>query len=63
MKARRDTLRKATALHADFYHRKKLELAREEGERLREELRQRGIDPATVLIDADITRAQRGGYQ
>jgi len=48
---------KCTALHADFYHRQKIEAARAEGERLRRELRQQGVDPALVLIKADLSRA------
>jgi hypothetical protein len=63
MKARRDTLRKATALHADFYHRQKIAVLRAEGERLRQELRQRGVDPALVLIEADLSRESGGGKQ
>lgn len=51
---------KCTALHAEFYHLKKIEEARAEGERLRRELRERGIDPVTVLIEADIERASLG---
>lgn len=57
MKARRDTLRKAAAIHADFYHRQKIAAVKAEGERLREELRRLGVDPAMVLIEADIARA------
>ena len=57
MKARRDTLMKCTALHADFYHHQKIEAARAEGERLRRELRERGVDPGLVLVEADIERA------
>jgi hypothetical protein len=48
---------KCTALHADFYHRQKIEAARAEGERLRRELRERGLDPGLVLVQADIERA------
>jgi hypothetical protein len=48
---------KCTALHADFYHRQKIEAARAEGERLRRELRERGVDPGLVLVQADIERA------
>lgn len=61
MKARRDTLRKTAAIHADFYHRQKLEAVKAEGERLRRELRQLGIDPALVLIEADLARASTAG--
>ena len=56
MKARRDTLRKATALHADFYHQQKIAALRAEGEKLRRELRDRGVDPATVLVQTDTAR-------
>jgi hypothetical protein len=62
MKARRDTLRKTTALHAEFYHRQKIAALKAEGERLREELRLKGVDPATVLVQADLENAsQRPG--
>ena len=61
MKARRDTLMKCTAMHADFYHRQKIEAARAEGERLRRELREQGLDPALVLIEADMERASLPG--
>jgi len=60
MRVRRDTLAKATALHADFYHRQKIAALRAEGEQLRRELRQRGIDPAAVLVQADLARASAG---
>ena len=59
MKARRDTLRKATALHAEFYHQQKIAALREEGDRLREELRLNGIDPADVLVEADLERTRQ----
>ena len=41
-------------LHAELYHRQKIAALREEGERLRKELRLRGVDPGTVLIEAGL---------
>lgn len=41
-----------TNVHAELYHRTKLEALREEGERLRRELRQRGVDPTAILTEA-----------
>ena len=48
---------KAAALYADFYHRSKIAEAREEGDRLRTKLRQLGVDPGAVLVEADVERA------
>jgi hypothetical protein len=48
---------KAAALYADFYHRSKIEAARAEGERLRQQLREMGVDPGAVLVEADVERA------
>jgi len=39
-------------LHAELYHRMKIDALRAEGTRLRHELRQRGVDPAMVLLEA-----------
>jgi len=39
-------------LHAELYHRTKVEALRAEGERLRHELRRRGVDPASILTEA-----------
>ena len=39
-------------VHAELYQRTKLEALREEGERLRRELRQRGVDPTAILTEA-----------
>lgn len=49
MRTRRDSLAKATRLHADFYHRQQIESLRAEGERLRRELRLRGVNPSEIL--------------
>jgi hypothetical protein len=35
-----------------LYHRTKVEALRAEGERLRHELRRRGVDPASILMEA-----------
>ena len=51
MKARKqmyDTL----DVHAEVYHRHKIEALRAEGERLRNELRRRGVDPTIILSQA-----------
>jgi hypothetical protein len=47
-------------LHAEVYHRTKLEALRAEGERLRHELRRRGIDPASILMGAQPMRPMEG---
>ena len=47
-------------VHAELYHRNKLEELRAEGNRLRHELRRRGADPATILLKA---QQQRGEAQ
>jgi len=44
-------------LQAEWYHRLKLEALRAEGERLRHELRRRGLDPASILTEL---RERRG---
>jgi hypothetical protein len=48
---------KAAVLYADFYHRNKIADARAEGERLRTKLRELGVDPGHVLVEAEIERA------
>ena len=39
-------------VHAEVYHRHKIEALRVEGQRLREELRRRGVDPTMILLEA-----------
>ena len=39
-------------VHAEVYHRHKIEALRVEGERLRDELRRRGLDPTMILLEA-----------
>jgi hypothetical protein len=51
MKARKNS-GGGTNVHAELYHRTKLEALRAEGERLRRELRQRGVDPSAILTQA-----------
>ncbi len=51
MKRSKDTTEKLD-LHAEWYHRFKLDALRAEGERLRDELRRVGLDPALVLMKA-----------
>ena len=51
MKARKDTTEELD-VHAELYHRNKLEELRAEGNRLRHELRRRGADPAMILMEA-----------
>jgi hypothetical protein len=48
-------------LHAELYHRSKVEALRAEGERLRHELRRRGIDPAAILMEAQQSRPMASG--
>ena len=43
-------------LHAEWYHRTKIAALRAEGERLRHELRRRGVDPTLILHEAHQTR-------
>jgi len=55
MKARKqmyDTL----DVHAEVYHHHKIEALRAEGERLRDELRRRGIDPTMILLEVHQSR-------
>ena len=56
MKARNDNSDQITNVHAEVYHRQKIDAAREEGERLRRELLLRGIDPSSVLMQAGVPR-------
>jgi hypothetical protein len=49
-------------LHAELYHRAKLDALRAEGERLRHELRRRGVDPAAILSQARPSRALTGRH-
>jgi hypothetical protein len=58
MKARK-RLHEELDLHAELYHRTKIEALRAEGMRLRHELRQRGVDPATILLHARQQRTDR----
>jgi hypothetical protein len=41
---------KANDLHAELYHRTKIDAVRAEGQRLRHELRRHGLDPALILL-------------
>ena len=59
MKARKD-MPDELDVHAELYHRNKLEALRAEGNRLRHELRRRGADPAMILLEA---QQQRGEAQ
>jgi hypothetical protein len=56
MKARNDNSDQLTNLHAELYHRQKIDAARLERERLRRELLLRGIDPSSILIQARVRR-------
>lgn len=60
MKARK-RLRNELDLHAELYHRTKIEALRAEGVRLRHALRQRGVDPAAILLQAQQRRAEQRG--
>jgi hypothetical protein len=55
MKARKD-MHEELDVHAELYHRNKLEELRAEGNRLRHELRRRGADPAMILLEAQQDR-------
>jgi hypothetical protein len=46
-------------VHAEVYHRHKIDALRAEGERLREELRQRGLDPTMILHEVQQTRMEQ----
>ena len=43
-------------VHAEMYHRTKIDALRAEGERLRAQLRQRGVDPTLILHEAQRAR-------
>ena len=58
MKARKQT-HETLDVHAEMYHRIKIEALRAEGTRLRHELRRRGADPATILLEAQQQHRQR----
>lgn len=45
-------------VHAEVYHRHKIDALRAEGERLRHELRRRGIDPTHILMEARQARVE-----
>lgn len=47
-------------VHAEVYHRHKIEALRLEGERLRDELRRRGLDPTMILLEAHHDRHTEG---
>lgn len=51
MKGRKQ-MYEALDVHAEVYHRHKIEALRAEGERLRDELRRRGLDPTMILLEA-----------
>ena len=57
MKARKQ-MYEALDVHAEVYHHHKIEALRVEGERLRDELRRRGVDPTMVLLEAHQDRAE-----
>ena len=58
MKARKET-HEMIDVHAELYHRNKIEALRAEGERLRKELILRGVDPGYVLVEAGLLPPQR----
>jgi hypothetical protein len=43
-------------VHAEVYHQSKIEALRAEGERLRHELRRRGVDPTMILHEVHQTQ-------
>ena len=45
-------------VHAEVYHRHKIDALRAEGERLRDELRRRGVDPTHVLSEVRQSRPE-----
>ena len=51
MKARKE-MHGELDLHAELYHRNKIDALRAEGVRLRHELRRRGADPTNILLQA-----------
>jgi uncharacterized protein YjaG (DUF416 family) len=55
MKARKD-MHEELDVHAELYHRTRIEALRAEGERLRHELRRRGVDPTLILLEAQQAR-------
>ncbi len=57
MKARKQ-MYEGLDVHAEVYHRHKIEALRIEGERLRDELRRRGLDPTMVLLEAYQSRVE-----
>jgi hypothetical protein len=57
MKARKQMYEELD-VHAEVYHRHKIEAARVEGERLRDELRRRGVDPTMILLEARQDRSE-----
>jgi hypothetical protein len=58
MEIRKD-MRHGLDVHAEWYHRIRLEALRAEGKRLRDELRRRGLDPALVLLQAQQMREEQ----
>jgi hypothetical protein len=52
----REQMHEALDVHAEVYHRRKIEALRAEGQRLRHELRRHGVDPTEVLNEARQTR-------
>lgn len=59
MNARKQLYDEALDLHAELYHRMRIEALRAEGTRLRHELRQRGADPISILLQAQQQARQR----
>ena len=45
-------------VHAEVYHQHKIDALRAEGERLRDELRRRGVDPTLVLSEVRQSRPE-----
>jgi hypothetical protein len=62
MKAR-EPMHEVLDVHAEVYHRHKIDALRAEGERLRHELRRRGVDPTHVLSEVHQSRTGRASRQ
>lgn len=52
----REYIHEVLDVHAEVYHQHKIHALRAEGERLRDELRRRGVDPGHILSEARETR-------
>ena len=60
MKARKD-MHEELDVHAELYHRNRIEALRAEGSWLRHELRRRGADPTMILSEAQQGRRESEG--